>query len=509
VSKELPLRRPPVPNAYWLPGTRILAGEYPGDRDATPARDKLRALLSAGVTCFLDLTEPGESGLQPYEPLLHAEAAALGARAEYRRLPISDVSVPRRPEDMSRILDVIDAAHRAGHTVYVHCWGGVGRTGTVVACHLVRSGLTGREALDRLAALWTSVEKAWRRPESPETEEQRRYVLAWHEGDTAHVTLRSPDASRYAREQVRGALVGLAVGDAVGTTVEFRAPGTFPPVTDMTGGGPFGLRPGEWTDDTAMALCLAESLIECRGLDPRDQMTRYLRWYRDGHLSSTGRCFDIGTTTHASLERFARTGEPVAGATDPHTAGNGSLMRLAPAALYYACDPERAIEACAASSRTTHGARAAVDACRYLGALLVGAVRGATKRELLSPRYTPVPGYWDAHPLCADVAAVADGSFRRKSPPAIRGSGYVVESLEAALWAFASTSSFREGCLAAANLGDDADTTGAVYGQLAGAFYGEEGIPTEWRARLARWTVIDAITEALAEEASARRGQDA
>src|SRR5690348_11419095 len=97
-------------------------------------------------------------------------------------------------------------------------------------------------------------------------------------------------------DRYRGALVGLAVGDAVGTTLEFATPGTFEPITDMVGGGPFELLPGQWTDDTSMALCLAESLLHCGGHDPRDQMQRYVRWWREGHLSSTGRCFDIGRT---------------------------------------------------------------------------------------------------------------------------------------------------------------------------------------------------------------------
>ena len=123
-------------------------------------------------------------------------------------------------------------------------------------------------------------------------------------------------------------MIGLAVGDAVGTTVEFKAPGTFAPVSDMVGGGPFGLRPGQWTDDTSMALCLAESLIECGGFDARDQMERYVRWWREGHLSSTGKCFDIGNTTRAALSRFEKTGDPFAGSTEPNVAGNGSLMRL-------------------------------------------------------------------------------------------------------------------------------------------------------------------------------------
>ena len=286
-------------------------------------------------------------------------------------------------------------------------------------------------------------------------------------------------------DRFAGCLLGLAVGDAVGTAVEFRPPGTFAPVTDLTGGGPFGLEPGQWTDDTSMALCLAESLLETGGFDPADQMRRYVRWWREGHLSSTGRCFDIGNTVRAALARFEATGEPFSGSTDPRSAGNGSLMRLAPAAMRYADDPARAVESCGESSRTTHGARACVDACRYFGGLLVGALGGADKETLLSPQYTPAEGLWEAAPLCPEIDAVAAGSFKVKDPPEIRGTGYVVDSLEAALWAFHRSSDFREGCLLAVNLGDDADTTAAVYGQIAGAHYGASGIPGGWLDRLA------------------------
>lgn len=287
-------------------------------------------------------------------------------------------------------------------------------------------------------------------------------------------------------ERYRGSLLGLATGDALGTALEFKEPGSFAPITDMVGGGPFGLEPGQWTDDTSMALCLAESLIERRGFDPVDQLEKYLRWYRDGHLSSTGRCFDIGNTTCAALLRFQKTRKPYCGSTDPNSAGNGSIMRLAPVPMFYARRPVDAMGKSAASSRTTHAAEAAVDACRYLAALLVGALHGVAKEKLVSERYCPVPGYWDSHPLCKAVDAVAAGSFTRRQPPEIRGTGFVVRSLEAALWAFHRTDSFREGCLLAANLGEDADTTCAVYGQLAGAFYGEQDIPKPWRAKLAK-----------------------
>ncbi len=306
--------------------------------------------------------------------------------------------------------------------------------------------------------------------------------------------------------RARGSLLGLAVGDALGTTLEFRRPGTFAPVTDLVGGGPFGLRAGQWTDDTSMALCLGESLLACGGFDARDQMERYCRWWSAGYMSSTGKCFDIGMTVRGALDRFLADGDPMAGDTDPYSAGNGSLMRLVPVPLFFAKAGTRAAVAQAAeSSRPTHGAAAAVDACRYFAALLVGALAGVSKAELLSPRYAPAdaPDLWTAHPLDPAVDAVAAGSFRTKPDAAMEGSGYVVASLEAALWAFARGGSFEEGALLAVNLGDDADTTGAVYGQLAGAFYGEPGIPARWLEKLHWRAEIAAMADRLWTEGAA------
>jgi ADP-ribosyl-[dinitrogen reductase] hydrolase len=290
----------------------------------------------------------------------------------------------------------------------------------------------------------------------------------------------------------RGCLLGLAVGDALGTTLEFSPPGSFTPIDDMIGGGPFRLNPGQWTDDTSLALCLATSLIERRGFDPIDQLQRYVRWWREGYLSSTGTCFDIGGTVRNALSRFERTHEPYPGSTDPQTAGNGSLMRLAPAVLYFARQPEQAVHYAAESSRTTHGAAEASDACRYFASLLLAALSGKNKGEILREQHTS---------FAAKVAAIAAGSFKQKQPPEIRGTGYVVDSLEAALWAFYHSRDFREGALLAVNLGDDADTTGAVYGQLAGAFYGEENIPAAWRDTIAQRELIVELAEKLYETA--------
>jgi ADP-ribosylglycohydrolase len=256
-------------------------------------------------------------------------------------------------------------------------------------------------------------------------------------------------------------------------------PDNFHPVNDFRGGGIFQVQPGQWTDDTSMALCLADSLIQRKQFDARDQMQRYMRWYREGYLSSAGVCFDIGSTTRESLEHFAKTGEVIAGPIADGTAGNGCLMRLAPVPMFFVSNAGSAIENGALSARTTHGARSCVDACRFFSSLLVRALQGETKRELLTPR-----SWSDGEPLCDEIAAVAAGSYLTKEPPQIRGTGYVVESLEAALWAFDRGGDFADCVRRAANLGHDTDTTAAITGQLAGAHYGLEAIPAKWRDEL-------------------------
>jgi ADP-ribosyl-[dinitrogen reductase] hydrolase len=259
----------------------------------------------------------------------------------------------------------------------------------------------------------------------------------------------------------------------------------------MIGGGPFALAPGEWTDDTSMALCLATSLVERGGFDPHDQMDRYCRWADTGYLSSNGRCFDIGLTVAAALERYRRDGNPYAGSTAPDTAGNGCIMRLAPVAMWF-CPDLDAVERCAAdSARTTHGAPECVEASRFFARVLCRALTGHSKADTLR--------------LDADrsfsggrMTAIARGEYLVAASGAIRGSGYVIDSLEAALWAFARTDSFEDAILTAANLGEDADTTAAVCGQLAGAYYGADGIPGRWLERLALHQDITGLADRLA-----------
>lgn len=292
----------------------------------------------------------------------------------------------------------------------------------------------------------------------------------------------------------RGALLGLAVGDALGAAIEFQAPGTFEPVTGYRDGGPHGLAPGQWTDDTSMSLALADSLAA--GWDLHDQARRYVEWYRRGRYSVTGRCFDIGLTTRAALHRFEQTGDALtSGSTDEGASGNGSIMRLAPVPIRHADlfpeQVERLAKLAAESSQTTHASPQCISACRYLAVVLAGMMAGTNRQDVLRADWPPLVRLQSIAPLHPDVAAVAAGSFQHKRPPHIRGSGWVVASLEAALWAFHDAVDFRQAVLRAVNLGDDADTTGAVCGQLAGAFWGERGIPAEWLAGLDRRDMLE------------------
>jgi ADP-ribosyl-[dinitrogen reductase] hydrolase len=296
----------------------------------------------------------------------------------------------------------------------------------------------------------------------------------------------------------RGMLVGLAVGDALGAAVEFQPRGSFQPVVRFQGGGPFGLAPGEWTDDTSMALALADSIASA-GWDLNDQAGRYLDWYRTGRYSVNGRCFDIGNQTRAALQRFERDRDASASG-DPSDlrSGNGSIMRLAPVPIAFArqfprqtADLARRAEE---SSVPTHPSPMCRSACRYLGVVLAALAMGEGREVVLAPDW---PHLEEMKPLHPAVAAVAAGSFRHRSEEEIRGSGFVVQSLEAALWAFHEAHSFQEAVLAAVNLGEDSDTTGAVCGQLAGAYFGESGIPAEWREELARRDMVEAALGAL------------
>ncbi len=275
-------------------------------------------------------------------------------------------------------------------------------------------------------------------------------------------------------DRFKGCLIGLAIGDAVGTSVEFMPRGSFDPVTDMTGGGFFDLPVGYWTDDTSMALCLGQSLLDCRGFNATHQLQLYSKWYYDGYMSSTGECFDIGETTRLAIERFQRTKKPYCGSSKPSTSGNGGLMRLAPVAMAY-YDP---IDICGSSSfamlssKTTHASKECLDCASYLSMMISAAMEGIIL-------YDPV--------------------VTKKKIDDIKGSGRAKESLEAAYWCVWNSNSFEETILKAVNLGDDADTTAAIAGQIAGALYGIDGIGSMWLQKLHQRDMIESMAVELFE----------
>ena len=302
-------------------------------------------------------------------------------------------------------------------------------------------------------------------------------------------------------DRQRGCLLGLAIGDALGAAIEFQSPGTFEPVAGYRGGGPHRIGPGEWTDDTSMALALADSLVHA-GWDLNDQASRYLQWFLNGEYSVNGRCFDIGFATRRGLGRFTQTKDARhSGDTDSNSSGNGSIMRLAPVPIrYVSLFPDSSAELAnfaAESSLPTHGTHQCVSACRYFAIVLAALLQGCDREKVLSADWPPLVELCDIAPLHREVLAVAHGSYKNLKPPEIEGSGYVVKSLEAALWAFHDAKDFREAVLKAVNLGDDADTTGAVCGQLAGACWGESGIPADLLGGLAPRDMIEKVLQPL------------
>src|ERR1019366_6566722 len=236
------------------------------------------------------------------------------------------------------------------------------------------------------------------------------------------------------RNRALGAFLGLAVGDAVGTTIEFESKPSYARLEDMVGGGPFDLKAGQWTDDTAMALALADSLLAQPQFDPADLMTRFVDWRQNGTYSCTGTCFDCGSTIGASLDRFKNTGDPIAGSTDARSAGNGALMRLSPIAIRYWSIRQKMAEVAAIQTRTTHGAPEAVEASVLFAEILADAISGAPRDQVLGPR---------SGAFSSKIEAIASGlSWRGLHRNKIYGSGYVVDCLNAALWAVSRTTNF-------------------------------------------------------------------
>jgi ADP-ribosyl-[dinitrogen reductase] hydrolase len=440
-------------------GITLAPGKYQPDalsgshrRDLAADLDVIAAWNAAAVVTLTEMHE-----------LVALRITELGSEVrrrhmEWHHLPIRDHDIPDAAGNAE--WPALSAGLRGllsrGCRVLVHCKGGLGRAGSVAARLLVEMGW---EVSSAIAAVRAAREGAI------QAEVQERWIAAGRVTPTAE-PLRDRGA---ARDRAIGALVGLAVGDALGAAIEFTPKPRLAPLSDMVAGGPHRLRRGQWTDDTAMALALADSLLSKPDLDGQDLMGRFLDWWRNGTYSCTGTCFDIGIATSEALAAFEKSGGYYNGSTDPSRSGNGALMRFAPVAIRHWRDRSRLDRVAELQTRTTHGSPATLDASHRFATILAEAIAGASLTEVLA----------------SPAAAGIEGGWRGLHRDAVQGSGYVVRSLQAAVWAVSRTTNFRDAVLLAANLGDDADTTAAVAGQLAGAIYGASAIPAEWLAALA------------------------
>ena len=312
------------------------------------------------------------------------------------------------------------------------------------------------------------------------------------------------------KDMMMGCLVGLAVGDAYGTTYEFKNRSKMPSVEELpneiVGGGPFNLKPGDWTDDTSMALCLAESIIE-NGWDTDDQMRRYIKWWQEGYNSVTGECFDIGGATRKALSWYNMT-EGNEYVKDTQAAGNGVLMRLAAVPMFLN-DKEDCVftlSACAYQSSMTHPSSQSTECSMLMGAIINNILNGERDKtkivsfELLDENskqmYKELYEKYGCHEN-GRIESIKKVEYAGVDVDKISGDGYCVCTLEAALWAFLSTDNFKDGLKKVVALGDDTDTTGAVYGQIAGAYYGLSQIP--WRDKITWSEKIHEIAEKIYE----------
>lgn len=289
-----------------------------------------------------------------------------------------------------------------------------------------------------------------------------------------------------------GTLLGLAIGDALGAPVEFQRRGSFELVTDMMSGGYFRLPAGAWTDDTAQALCLANSLLENPDFSAGDFLDRLWGWMERGENTSTGIAIGVGQNTLRVMGNYRRTGALLAPRMPGKSDGNGALMRLAPVASMHWRDSVKACQIASAQSRATHHSDLSAGCCEVLASVLSRLIAGQSWDDAID--LAPQNSWPDA------VKDIALGTWRRKPVEDISSAGFVVHTLEAAIWSVGTTYSFEAALVRAVNLGDDADTVGAVTGQIAGARYGAGAIPERWLSALAKADDLSRLAERLIAE---------
>jgi ADP-ribosylglycohydrolase/protein-tyrosine phosphatase len=444
----------PIQQCYWVLPGRFLAGEYPRTPDRDGSIVKLKALVAAGVTLFVDLTTDAD-GLAPYTALL--EEVSKGSAQRYA-LPIPDVGVPASEGLTNAALDLIDSRISAGEAVYIHCWGGIGRTGTIVGCWLARHGHHGDAALARLAELWTSCPKSQRR-DSPETEAQRHYIREWQPFKIAIPGTRL--------DRAQGCMLGQLAGDALGGLVEFQAPAAirkrYPGgVRELADGGTWNTIAGQPTDDSEMALMLARAIVDAGAHKPEAALKAYQFW-----LDSNP--FDCGGTISAALH----------GTLNPGSQANGALMRVSPLGIFGARhDIKRVAEWARQDAALTHPNPVCLQANALFAAAIAHAIQTGCRPETL---YTSIL-FW-AHEWNVEPALFHAVERAVHAPPDdyVSQMGWVLIAFQNALWQLLHAPSLEEGVSDTVMRGGDTDTNAAICGALLGAVHGRGAVPAQWQ----------------------------
>lgn len=463
----------PIANSYWVRPGRLLAGEYPGSMTRAEAMERVQKLLHAGVTSFIDLTEDGE--LPAYDALL---PELTEQQVRYRRLPILDHGLPDSPADMIKILDHLDSELAAGHCVYVHCRAGIGRTGTTIGCHLIRSGLANDAALERLQDLWQQCGRSRRWPTIPETDEQVEFVRHWYETSPLHGDADVGLLSRY-----EAALVGLAIGDAVGTLV---ANSNFDAATLVAGAALRDAGTLTTGSSTAMTRALAESFIAKGSNDSDDQMQRYLAWTQSvGNMGVPGE-------VRRALAGWQWSRRKLAGSHDPANLDPHSLPRTLVVAMFLRADPQAAIDAAVEASRTTQQSPVVLDLCRVWAALFVDALSGVNKQALLNFD-GPSMDLVRRRMLKPQVKDLIDGHGDRTCANASDAVSVTCVALDG----FRAAKTLRDALLRVETSSRAAPSAAALCGALCGAFHGSDAISPEWRRQLPEEAVLRSLARHL------------
>ena len=463
----------PIANSYWVRPGQLLAGEYPGSMSRAEAMERVQKLLRAGVTSFIDLTEEGE--LPAYDALL---PELTEQQVRYRRLPLLDHGLPESPAHMAKILDFIDSELAAGQCVYVHCRAGIGRTGTAIGCHLIRSGLANEAALDRLQTLWQQCGRSRRWPTIPETDEQVQFVRRWQElpslqGD-ADVAL----LSRY-----EAALVGLAIGDALGTMVSNS---NFDAATLVAGAGLRDAGTLTTGASTAMTRALADSFIAKGANDSDDQMQRYLAWAQS--VGSIG----VPAEVRRALAGWQWSRKKLAGSHDPANLDPHSLPRTLAVAMFLRADPQAAIDTAVEASRTTQQSPVVLDLCRVWAALFVDAFAGVNKRTLVNFD-GPAMQLVRRRTLKPPVKDLIDGRGERTCANASDAVSVTCVAMDG----FAAAKTLHDALLRVETSSRAAPSAAALCGALCGAYHGSDAIAPEWRRQLPEEAVLRSLARHL------------